>query len=70
MAAPFVAIGLVFYLGLGLMARLMPQAQVFFVAIPMQVMIGILVMALTLSGVMLYWLRTLEDTLITLPRPL
>lgn len=70
MAAPFLVIGLIFYLGLGLMARLMPQAQVFFIAIPMQVMIGIVVLALTLSASMLYWLRTLEDTLISFPQPL
>lgn len=70
MAAPFLVIGLIFYLGLGLMARLMPQAQVFFIAIPVQVMIGIVVLALTLSATMLYWLRTLEDTLISFPNPL
>ncbi len=70
MAAPFIVIGLIFYLGLGLMARLMPQAQVFFVAIPIQVMIGILVLALTLSGGMLYWLRTFEDAMINFPQPL
>ena len=70
MAAPFLVIGLIFYLGLGLMARLMPQAQVFFIAIPMQVMVGILVLALTLSGVSLYWLRTFEDALITFPQAL
>lgn len=70
MAAPFLVIGLIFYLGLGLMARLMPQAQVFFIAIPVQIMIGIVVLALTLSATMLYWLRTLEDTLISFPNPL
>ena len=70
MAAPFLVIGLIFYLGLGLMARLMPQAQVFFVAIPIQVMIGILVLALTLSGGMLYWLRTFQDAMIAFPQPL
>ncbi len=70
MAAPFLVIGLIFYLGLGLMARLMPQAQVFFVAIPIQIMIGILVLALTLSGALLYWLRTFEDAMLAFPQPL
>ena len=70
MAAPFLVIGLIFYLGLGLMARLMPQAQVFFVAIPIQLMVGILVLALTLSGGLLYWLRTFQDAMIAFPQPL
>ena len=70
MAAPFLVIGLIFYLGLGLMARLMPQAQVFFVAIPIQIMVGILVLALTLSGGLLYWLRTFEDAMLAFPQPL
>lgn len=70
MAAPFLVIGLIFYLGLGLMARLMPQIQVFFIAIPIQILIGILVLALTLSAGMLYWLRTFQDTLAAFPNPL
>src|SRR5690606_2920711 len=34
-AAPFMAFGFIFFLALGLIARLMPQVQVFFVAIPL-----------------------------------
>jgi flagellar biosynthetic protein FliR len=64
MAAPFIAIGLIFYLGLGLLARLMPQVQIFFIAIPIQVMLGTAMLALTLSAIMLYWLRGFEDSLI------
>jgi flagellar biosynthetic protein FliR len=55
-AAPFVVVGLVFYVGLGLLSRLMPQIQVFFIAIPLQVLLGFLVMALTLSAAMLWFL--------------
>ena len=61
-AAPFIAIGLVFYLGMGLLARLMPQVQIFFIAIPMQIMLGMLIMAATLSAAMLYWMRQFQDT--------
>ena len=35
-AAPFFVIGMVFYLGLGLLGRLMPQVQVFFIAMPVR----------------------------------
>ena len=34
-AAPFIIYGLVFYTGLGLLARLMPQFQFFFIAMPL-----------------------------------
>jgi len=63
-AAPFVAVGLLFYLGLGVLARLMPQMQVFFVAIPAQIMLGFVVMALTLSAGMLFWLDRTQARLV------
>lgn len=56
-ATPFVVVGLVFYIGLGLLARLMPQVQVFFIAIPLQLILGFSVMAMTLSAG-LYWFLT------------
>lgn len=46
-AAPFFIIGMVFYLGLGLLGRLMPQVQVFFIAMPVQVGLGLVILALT-----------------------
>jgi flagellar biosynthetic protein FliR len=54
LAAPFIVVGLVFYLGVGLLARLMPQVQVFFIAMPIQIFLGFSVFALT-AGVMLAW---------------
>ncbi|MEQ8968480.1 MAG: flagellar biosynthetic protein FliR [Azospirillaceae bacterium] len=64
MAAPFVAVGLLFYLGLGVLARLMPQMQVFFVAIPAQIMLGFVVLSLTLSAAMLFWLDRTQARLL------
>src|SRR3546814_870383 len=40
LASPFVAVALIFNLGLGLLSRLMPQMQVLFIAIPLQIVIG------------------------------
>lgn len=48
-AAPFVVMGVVFSVGLGLLARVMPQLQVFFIAMPIQVALAIALMALTIS---------------------
>ncbi len=62
--APFIVVGMVFYIGLGLLARLMPQVQVFFIAIPLQIMLGFSVMAMTLSAGMYWFLTNFESGLI------
>lgn len=64
--APFLVVGLIFYVGLGLLSRLMPQMQIFFIAIPLQIAIGLTVMALVLSGTMLFWLGRFQNGLIGL----
>lgn len=48
-AAPYFLYGILFFLGLGVMSRLMPQLQVFFIALPLQVLGGIALLALTSS---------------------
>lgn len=63
-AAPFVAVGLIFYLGLGLLGRLMPQMQVFFVAMPLQIAIGLIVLALVLPAAMRWFMESFEATLL------
>jgi flagellar biosynthesis protein FliR len=52
LSAPFLAFGLLFNLGLGVLSRLMPQMQVFFVALPLSIMIGFLFMILMLGSMM------------------
>jgi flagellar biosynthesis protein FliR len=54
LAAPLIVLGIVFYASLGLVSRLMPQLQVFFIAVPVQIIGGVLVFALTLTAVM-HW---------------
>lgn len=65
-AAPFVVVGLVFYIGLGLLARLMPQVQVFFVAMPLQVMLGFFILMLVLSASMTWFLQVFQDGVLSL----
>lgn len=55
-AAPLLLVGTLFQVALGLLARLMPTIQVFFIAIPIQVLIGLSILAITLSAAMLVWL--------------
>ncbi|HVZ99268.1 MAG TPA: flagellar biosynthetic protein FliR [Caulobacterales bacterium] len=59
-AMPVIAAGLIFRVGLGVLSRLIPQIQVFFVALPLQVMGGFVVIALGLSAGMLIWLDSLQ----------
>jgi len=51
-SAPFLVFGLLFNLGLGVLARMMPQLQVFFLAVPASIMGGMLVL-LVVVGVMM-----------------
>lgn len=62
-AAPYIVVGLVFYLGLGLLARLMPQVQVFFIAIPLQIVLSFFVMLLTVAAGMMWFLDHFDRTM-------
>jgi flagellar biosynthesis protein FliR len=52
LAAPFLVFGLVFNVGLGVLARLMPQMQVYFVGVPLSIMAGFLIFAAVLTAMM------------------
>jgi flagellar biosynthetic protein FliR len=52
LAAPFLVFGLVFNLALGILSRLMPQMQVFFVGMPLSIMIGFLILLLVVGAMM------------------
>jgi flagellar biosynthetic protein FliR len=63
LAAPFVLAALVFNAALGLLARLVPSLQVFFVALPIQVLGGLALMALLVAGIAGAWLAALRSSL-------
>ncbi|MBH68679.1 MAG: flagellar biosynthetic protein FliR [Rhodospirillaceae bacterium] len=50
LAAPFIVISLIFFMGLGMLARLMPQLQIFFVGLPVQLAGGLFLFSAILSG--------------------
>src|ERR1700755_3470350 len=52
LSAPFLVFGLVFNIGLGVLARLMPQMQVYFVGVPLSILAGFLILALVLAAMM------------------
>jgi flagellar biosynthetic protein FliR len=61
MTAPFLVYGIVFAVMLGLLARLMPTLQVFFIAMPLQLLAGLALMAVALTSMMLYFLSSYEE---------
>jgi flagellar biosynthetic protein FliR len=63
LASPLVVTGFTYYLGLGLLTRLMPQMPVFFVGLPIQIVVQISVLFLTLSGIMLVFLSRFGEGL-------
>ncbi len=58
LSAPFLAFGLLFNIGLGVLSRLMPQMQVFFVALPLSILIGLLFLLLVLGTMMGFFLES------------
>lgn len=62
-AAPLVVFGLVFNVGLGLLARMMPQMQVFFVVVPASIMLGFAVLALVFASMMGVFIEFMRDGL-------
>lgn len=60
-AAPFVIIAMLIYIGMGILARLMPQVQVFLLALPLQIMLGFVTLFLGFGVMMTFWISTFED---------
>ncbi len=63
-ASPLVVAGTLLYLGAGVLGRLMPTMQVFFVLIPMQVYIAFSILALILGAAMTWYTQYLEEILL------
>jgi flagellar biosynthetic protein FliR len=56
LSAPFLVFGLLFNIGLGVLSRLIPQMQVFFVAMPLSILVGFLFLLLGLGAMMGFFL--------------
>lgn len=60
-AIPFIVLSLLIYIGMGVLSRLMPQIQVFILAIPVQIALSLLTLVLTVSAGLLFWLGRFES---------
>jgi flagellar biosynthetic protein FliR len=69
LSAPFLVFGLLFNLGLGVLSRLMPQMQVFFVGLPVSILVGLLILLLVLGAMMSLFLGSVSDVMHQLTPP-
>lgn len=63
-AAPFLVLTLMVYVSVGVLARLMPQVQVFLLALPAQILLALILTMIVLSVAMMYWLGQFEQAMV------
>lgn len=61
--SPFVAFTLIFYTGMGLLSRLMPQLNIFFLSLPLQIYLGVGLLLITCPVMIMWFCRYYEDGL-------
>ena len=67
LAAPFLMAAVLFHVSLGLLARLVPSLQTYFVAAPGQILGGLLLLGLLGSAIIAVWMRAAEIAFAALP---
>ena len=65
LAAPVVAFSLIFNVATGLVGRVMPQFQIFFVSSPLMILLGLSLFALSLGTIGMVWIDHYRDLLAT-----
>ena len=63
-AAPFLILSILIYTGMGILGRLMPQIQVFILALPVQIMLSWVLLMIVVSAGLLYWLSQFEQGMV------
>ena len=68
LSAPFIVYEMVFQITSGVLARLSPQLNVFFVAVPGKIILGIAVLMVSLPVMMLLFMKFLETNMVNFLR--
>ena len=63
LSAPFIVFGLLFNLGLGVLSRLMPQMQVFFIGMPVTILLGLVLLLIAIGAMMGTFVSYFESVL-------
>ncbi len=66
MSAPFMVLGMIFYVAVGLISRLAPQLQILFVVQPLQIVVGLVAFALLMASGMEWFLERFSEGFLTM----
>lgn len=69
LSSPFLLLAMVYYVGLGILGRLMPALPVFIVVMPLQIAGQLTFLMLSLSAMMMYFLSQFENAIIVFLEP-
>tara|TARA_Y100001960_G_scaffold313821_1_gene377267 strand:+ start:48 stop:818 length:771 start_codon:yes stop_codon:yes gene_type:complete len=64
LAAPVVVVNFIINCSLGILNRLVPQIQVFFISMPLTMLVGIFVLVLTMASMLILFTEEFENNLI------
>lgn len=64
LAAPIVATNFIVNCSLGILNRLVPQIQVFFISMPLTMLVGIFILVLTIASMLILFTEEIENNLI------
>ncbi len=64
LAIPFLVVGTLLQVGFGMLGRLIPQIQIFFLAMPLQIFLSLITLLLVLSAGVMFWLNGYESILL------
>lgn len=64
LAMPFIVMTMLIYVGMGVLSRLMPQVQVFMIALPVQILLSIMMLFLVFAAIFSFWSNSFEEALV------
>jgi flagellar biosynthetic protein FliR len=67
LASPFVVIGIVWHLAMGLVGRIVSRMQIYFVSMPGQIMVGLALLMMTGGAIIFAWRDVAQAYFIALP---
>lgn len=63
LAMPFIVMTMLIYVGMGVLSRLMPQVQVFMLALPLQILLSVIMLILVYGAIFTYWVAQYKDAM-------
>lgn len=69
LSAPHIVIGVILYLGAGIIARLMPGIQIFFLITAPQLLLSFFILMISFSAILMWYINYFRDTFATFVSP-